>query len=142
MSQNYGNHRRFVPAYHFVAGPIFLLNLGWSIYGLVKNPSASTIIATLLAVALILLFLFARMFANTVQDRVIRLEERLRMAALLPTELQPRIPEFTRDQLVGLRFASDAELPALCRRVLDEKIANRDAIKKLVKDWRPDTLRA
>jgi hypothetical protein len=142
MSQNYGNHRKFVPIYHFIAGPIFLINLGWSVRNMVKNPTAGTVITALVALALIILFLCVRLFANTVQDRVIRLEERLRMATVLPSDLRSRIPEFTKDQLIGLRFAGDAELPALARKVLDEKIANRETIKKLVQDWRADNLRA
>ena len=76
------------------------------------------------------------------QDRVIRLEMRLRMQQLLPADLRPRIPEFSVGQLVALRFASDQELPELARKVLDEKIEDRKAIKKLVKNWQPDFLRA
>ena len=94
------------------------------------------------AVSLILMYWYMRVFAVTVQDRVIRLEERLRMAALLPTELQRRIPEFSPEQLVALRFASDGELPVLARRVLDEKIADPKAIKQMVREWRADHLRA
>ena len=96
----------------------------------------------LLALALIAGFLSARRFALAVQDRVIRLEERLRYQRLLPADLQPRIEEFTVAQLVSLRFASDAELPALARKVLDEKMQERKAIKQLVKNWKPDYLRA
>jgi Family of unknown function (DUF6526) len=77
-----------------------------------------------------------------VQNRLIRLEERLRLQRLLPADLQPRIAEFTVAQLVSLRFASDAELPALARKVLDEKLDDRRAIKQLVKNWKPDYLRA
>jgi hypothetical protein len=142
MSQSYANHARFVPPYHFVAGPILLLNFGWQIYRLVKVPSADTIISLLLAIALVIMFLFARFFALTVQDRVIRLEMHLRMASVLPVDLRQRIPEFTRDQLVALRFASDAELPDLARKVLAEKITTRKTIKLLVKDWQADELRA
>lgn len=142
MSQNYANHARYVPPYHFVAGPIFLINFGWQIYRVVKGPSADTVISLLLAIALVLLFLFARVFANTVQDRVIRLEMRLRMSSVLPIDLRQRIPEFTCDQLIALRFASDAELPDLARKVLTEKITTRKAIKLLVKDWQADELRA
>ena len=76
------------------------------------------------------------------QDRVIRLEMRLRLAEVLPVDLRPRIPEFTVAQLVSLRFASDAEFPALARKVLDEKMNDRKAIKQLVKDWQGDYLRA
>jgi Family of unknown function (DUF6526) len=77
-----------------------------------------------------------------VQDRVIRLEERLRFEHVLPADMHPRIGEFTIDQLVALRFASDAELPGLARKVLEEKIVERKAIKKLIKTWRPDFARA
>jgi regulator of protease activity HflC (stomatin/prohibitin superfamily) len=142
MSQNYANHTRWVPPYHFVAGPIFLLNVGWSIYRLVKVQSAETVIALLVAIALLILFLFSRLFTITVQDRVIRLEMQLRMASVLPADMRSRIPEFTVDQLVSLRFTSDAELPALARKVLDEKINDRTVIKKQIKNWQADDLRA
>jgi hypothetical protein len=77
-----------------------------------------------------------------VQDRVIRLEERLRMQRLLPADLQERIGEFAPGQLVALRFASDSELPGLARKVLDDKVAGGKAIKQMVKNWRADYLRA
>jgi hypothetical protein len=96
----------------------------------------------LVAFALLTFALFARVFALTVQDRIIRLEMRLRLAEVLPVDLRPRIPEFTVGQLVSLRFASDAELPALARKVLDEKMNDRKAIKQLIKDWQGDYLRA
>ncbi len=95
-----------------------------------------------MAIALVIVYLYARSFAVTVQDRVIRLEMRLRLRELLPADLVPRIPEFTRGQLIALRFASDAELPALARRVLDERLMERKVIKQLVRDWQADTLRA
>ena len=88
--------------------------------------------------ALLVLAFLARIFALGVQDRVIRLEERLRFERLLPDDLKPRIGEFTIDQLVSLRFASDAELPALARTVLDGKVNSRKAIKKMVQNWRAD----
>ena len=84
----------------------------------------------------------ARIFALTVQDRVIRLEMRLRLRELLPPDLQPRIGEFTRHQLVAMRFASDRELPAIARKVLDERLEDRKAIKLLVQEWEADHLRA
>jgi hypothetical protein len=142
MAQNFDNHTKLVAAWHFVAAPILLLNLGVSIYNVVKNQSFSNIVLLLLAIALLILWAFSRLFALTVQDRVIRLEMRLRLAKLLPAEMQPRIPEFTVAQLVSLRFASDAELPALAKKVLDEKINDRKAIKKMIKNWQPDELRA
>jgi hypothetical protein len=95
-----------------------------------------------MALALFLLGLFARLFVLTVLDRVIRLEMRMRLAQILPVDLRPRIAEFTPAQLVSLRFASDAELPALARKVLEDKMTNRKAIKQLIKDWQGDYLRA
>ena len=142
MSQNYSNHRRWVPLYHFVAGPVLLVNFGYSVYHLIKAQNFDTVLGVLVAFALVIVFFCARVFANKVQDRVIRLEMRMRLAELLPGELRPRIPEFTVAQLVSLRFASDAELPALARKVLDEKLNDRKAIKRLVKDWQADYLRA
>jgi hypothetical protein len=141
--QNLQNHARFVPPFHMFVLPVFLLNIGWTIYHLVKaGVSFQSVLGVLMAFALITFALFARVFALTVQDRVIRLEMRLRLAEVLPVDLRPRIPEFTVGQLVSLRFASDAELPALARKVLDEKINDRKAIKQLVKDWQGDYLRA
>jgi hypothetical protein len=140
--QNVSNHARYVPGYHFVLSALLLAVLGWQIYYLAIRPSLGTALGLVLAVALILMYWYTRVFAVTVQDRVIRLEERLRMAALFPAELKPRIPEFSPRQLVALRFASDAELPALARRVLDEKITDEKEIKKLIKEWRADHLRA
>ena len=140
--QNFANHARFVPAFHFFVAPVFLLNVVWSIVRVVRNFSVGTIMALLVAIALFLLAFTARIFALTVQDRVIRLEMRLRMQQLLPADLRGRIPEYTVEQLVALRFASDVELPALARKVLDEKLANRKTIKRMVQDWQADLLRA
>lgn len=140
--QSYANHTKWVPLYHLVAGPILLTNVIWATYRAVTRVGPDSVIALLVAVALIIMYLFARVFALTVQDRVIRLEMRLRMRELLPADLVPRIPEFTREQLVALRFASDPELAALARRVLDERLTDRRTIKQLVRDWQADTLRA
>lgn len=140
--QSFKNHAKFVPAFHFFVAPVFLLNIVWSIVRVVRSFSFGTIISLLVAIALFLLALTARIFALTVQDRVIRLEMRLRMQQTLPPDLTPRIPEFTVGQLVALRFASDAELPDLARKVLQEKLTERKAIKAMVRNWQPDHLRA
>jgi hypothetical protein len=140
--QNLQNHVRVVPPYHMFVFPVLFINIGWMIYRLVKFPiSFGTVFGVILAVALLLLALYARIFALTVQDRVIRMEMRLRLAEILPPDLRPRISEFTVAQLVSLRFASDAELPALARKVLDEKMNDRKAIKQLIKNWQGDYLR-
>jgi Family of unknown function (DUF6526) len=140
--QNFENHARFVPAFHFVVAPIFILNIIWSIVRLIREPSFGTTVSLLVAIALFLLAFTARVFALTVQDRVIRLEMRLRLQQVLPQDLKARVPEFTLSQLVSLRFAGDAELPELARKVLDEKLEDRKAIKKLIRNWQPDYLRA
>jgi dolichyl-phosphate-mannose--protein O-mannosyl transferase len=140
--QNFENHARFVPGFHIAAFGIFVINLLWSIYMLIHAFSPQAIVSFLLAVGFLLLFFYARIFALTVQDRVIRLEMQLRLQRILPLDLQPRIGEFQIGQLVALRFASDRELPDLARKVLDEKLEDRKAIKRLVKDWQADLLRA
>jgi len=141
--QNFANHPKIVPLFHYFVVPALTLNIGWSVFRLVHwHQWADGIIGVLTAVALLLLAFLARLFALTVQDRVIRLEERLRFERLLPEDLKARIPEFTVAQLVALRFASDAELPALARKVLSDNLTDRKAIKQLVQNWRADHLRA
>jgi hypothetical protein len=142
QTQNFENHTKLVPAFHFVVLPIFLLNLVWSVVRIIQNFSIGTVVSLLVSIALLLLAFTARIFALTVQDRVIRLEMRLRMQQVFPPDLRARIPEFSVDQLVSLRFAGDGELPALAQRVLEEKLTDRKAIKKLIHDWQPDLLRA
>jgi Family of unknown function (DUF6526) len=140
--QNFKNHAKVVPAFHFFVLPMLMVNLVSLIVVACKHFSYYSVEAALTALALLLGILYARMFALAVQDRVIRLEMRLRLATLLPADLSSRVGEFTVSQLVGMRFASDAELPELARRVLEERIAERKAIKALVRDWQADELRA
>ena len=140
--QSYKNHARTIPAYHGVAFSIFAINVVWSAYRAIASFSFESVVALLLAIALVLLFFYARVFALTVQDRVIRLEMRLRLTQLLPADLQSRVNDFTVAQLVGLRFASDQELPDLARKVLEENLTDRKAIKQLIRNWQPDLLRA
>jgi len=141
--QNFSNHVRRVPGFHLFVMPVMALNFGWSIYRWkVAGFSLDAFINVLTAAALIMLMLYARQFALKVQDRVIRLEERMRLEKLLPADLKPRIEEFTSGQLVAMRFACDAELPALARKVLAENIQGGKAIKQMVQTWRADYLRA
>ena len=139
--QTYEDHTRLVVGYHVVALSILFVNLLWRVYVVVARPSVDAVVSLLLAGGLILLWVYPRVFALTVQDRVIRLEMRLRLARLLPPDLAAEIEAFTLDQLIGLRFAGDAELPSLARRVLADHITDRKAIKKMVKDWQGDYLR-
>ena len=141
--QNLGNHAKFVPPFHFFAVPVLVTNFVWSLVRLRSlGFSFAGIFGVILAAALVVVLFEARLFALAVQDRVIRLEERLRYAQVLPADLQARTGDLTIDQIVSLRFASDAELPALARKVLDEKLMERKAIKQLIKSWKPDYQRA
>lgn len=147
-AQSYANHRRFVPGYHFVAFSILTINLLWSVALLIRfwSPNSTSariafIVNVLMAIALALVAFYARVFALAAQDRVIRLEERLRLERLLPADLKPGIDQLRRGHFVALRFASDGELPELVRRVLSGELTEPDAIKKAIKTWRPDHLR-
>jgi hypothetical protein len=141
--QNFANHGKFFPPFHFFVVPVMAINFIWSTYRwTVTGFSLDGFERLLLAAALLVGFATVRRMALTVQDRVIRLEERLRYERVLPAELKSRIGEFTVSQFVSLRFASDAELPALAHKVLDDKIDERKAIKQMVKTWKPDYLRA
>src|SRR5262249_33207648 len=139
--QNLQNHARFFPPFHFFVMPILLVNLIANLVFLKNGISVASVLNVLVAMALVALALSARIMALTVQDRVIRLEMQLRLERLIP-ELRSRFDEFTVEQLVGLRFACDEELPALARQVLDEKLTDRKSIKSRVKNWRADLLRA
>jgi len=141
--QNFANHGKFFPPFHFFVVPVMAINFIWSTYRWTMTGfSLDGFERLLLAAALLVGFATVRSMPLRVQDRVIRLEERLRYERVLPADLKARIGEFTVSQLVSLRFASDAELPALARKVLDDKMNERKAIKQMVKTWKPDYLRA
>ena len=145
--QSFANHTRFDPPFHFFIIPVFALGVLLSLIHFFAHLSHSdfrdnfhAFLLILLALALLALVFKTRLYAVKVQDRVIRLEERLRLMQLMPEPLRARIPEITEDQLCGLRFASDAELPKLAERALNEKL-NRKQIKQAVQNWRPDNWR-
>ena len=148
MSQNapqtYANHTRFDPLFHFFLIPVFALGLVLSLVHFFYHFRESdfrdnfhSFLLIVLAVALLTLVLKVRLYSLKVQDRIIRLEERLRLTQLLSEPLRSRIPELTEGQLVGLRFASDAEVPKLVERALNEKLKRKE-IKKAIQNWRPD----
>ncbi len=140
--QTYKTHVRWFPPFHFFVLPVLLINVfisGWLLY---RTPSRLGIWERIIAVALFMTALTARVMVLAVQDRVIRLEMRLRMREILPADLQSRIPEITREQCVGLRFASDAELPTLVRKVRAGELKSSSEIKKQVGQWQGDYLRA
>jgi hypothetical protein len=140
VPQTYATHRRYDPIFHIFAFGVLGISLLVSLWQLVKNPGVTTFwIFMVFAAALALLFK-ARLYALKVQDRVIRLEERLRLQQLLPEPLRSRIGDLTEGQLVGLRFASDGEIADLVKQSLDENLPGEE-IKKRIKSWRPDNFR-
>ena len=141
-NQSYENHVRIVPGYHYALLGIVALNLIIRVVYTIKHPSWINAWGIVMAVGFILMAWYLRIFPLAVQDRIIRMEERQRLGRLLPDTLRPRLGEFTRSQLVGLRYASDEELPALAERVLNEGIRDKKVIKQMVRQWRADTLRA
>src|SRR5260370_15862671 len=141
--QNFSNHGMFLPAFDFCVVPVMTINFFWSIYRWkVSGFSLDGFESVVVAAALVLGFLSARIMALTVQDRLIRLEEQLRYERVLPEELRWRSDELSVNQFVSLRFARHAELPALMRKELDEQLTERKAIMQLIKNWIPDYLRA
>ena len=141
-AQSYTNHSRYVPLYHFGVFGILAVNVFWTLWKLFRAPSADAALAVLLAFAFLGLFFYMRLFALTVQDRVIRLEMRLRLERLLPADLKGRIDELRRGQFVALRFAGDDELPDLFREIVEGRLTAPDEIKKSIRNWQGDHLRA
>ena len=143
--QNFANHRKMVPGYHYAAVGILVLNFFWTLYRLIRplpgEPLFDRLLAVAVALALGLVLFYARVFPLQAQDRVIRLEETLRLERLLPADLRPRIGELRAGQLIALRFASDEELPELTRAVLDRGIKDANEIKKMIRNWRADHFR-
>lgn len=138
--QSYANHRRYDPMYHVFAFGVLGISLLVSLWQLVKTPSAQTLWIFILLAAALVLFFKVRLYALKVQDRIIRLEERLRLQQILPDPLRSRIGELTEGQLIGLRFASDGEVADLVKQALDEKLPGEE-IKKRIQSWRPDNFR-
>jgi Family of unknown function (DUF6526) len=140
--QNFQNHAKVVPGFLYGVLGVLTINSLWSLRRLIEAPSFDSALAVAVSFALIGTAFYARTFALTVQDRVIRLEMRQRLREVLPAELHARIGELTRRQLVALRFAGDAELPELTRRVLAGELKDGKSIKQNVRDWQADHLRA
>jgi hypothetical protein len=138
--QNFANHGKFDLPFHFFLAPMSLLFIIYAIIHLYRHPELHSVLLLVAVVTASAGLFKLRIYSLKVQDRIIRLEERLRLTTLLPENLRGRIDEFTVGQLIGLRFASDAELPALAKRALDEKLSKAD-IKKAIVNWRPDYFR-
>jgi Family of unknown function (DUF6526) len=140
--QTYKNHARFYPVFHFFIAPVLLVNFLNAIRHFYYYQSRALAWEIVVAAALLALAFAARTMVLTVQDRIIRLEMRVRMNQVLPAELRARFDQLARKQVVALRFASDAELAELVREVLDGKLQTQKAIKARVRQWTPDYLRA
>ena len=141
VPQTYANHVRFHPPFHFFLAPGSILLLILTIVNVIRHvPRLDSWILLLMGVLFFVAVFLIRVNPLRVQDRVIRLEERMRLHALLDAELSRRIPDLSEAQLVALRFASDQELPALVAKVLGAQMSARD-IKKAVVSWRADTFR-
>ena len=136
-SQNLANHVKYDPPFHFFLLPLLVANLISMGVHLFRHPSVGSLWLLVLSLAAPIAVIRFRVYALRVQDRVIRLEERLRLMSVLPEPLRSRIGELTDKQFIGLRFASDQELPGLVKRALEEKLSLGD-IKKSVTSWRPD----
>lgn len=139
--QNYSNHTRWYPLVHFVIFPLLVVLLGYEIFRIYQGPVLQHLAQLLLIVAVALLSLAARLQALKAQDRVIRLEERMRYAAVLSPELADRASALLTGQIIALRFASNEELPDLVERTLNGEFATNKEIKKAIMRWRPDHLR-
>jgi hypothetical protein len=135
--QTKSNHVRFDPAFHYFLVPVSALLFLWSVIHLIRHRDSTSGMLLILSALLFLTIFKTRVYSLKVQDRVIRLEERLRIAMLAPDDLRTRIPELTESQLVALRFASDAELPTLVQKTLNDNLSNKQ-IKDAILTWRPD----
>ena len=138
--QTYANHRRFEPLQHFILTPILLVTWIATIWQAVKYPSLHSVWVAILAFTILLVVMQVRVYGLKVQDRLIRLEESLRMERILPQELKTRIAALTVKQMVGLRFAADSELADRVREALDQNLSG-EAIKQRIQTWKPDTFR-
>lgn len=136
--QSFERHASTIPLYHYWATGLVVIPTLYFLYLTVTAFSLTNLMLLAFAVGVAILGFYVRAFPLGVQDRVIRLEERLRMERLLPDELKGRIDEIGTEHLIGLRFASDEELAGLVRRVVDGELADRKAVKATVKRWRAD----
>ena len=139
--QSFANHARYLPGFHFFAFPLLGINAIVTIVAAVRVPSLASAWAAVVAIAIAFAVFSSRWMPLQVQDRVIRLEETLRLERIMPGR-QADLARLSRDHLVALRFAPDAEAPGLVGRMLAGELSSRKDIKAAVEDWRPDYLRA
>jgi hypothetical protein len=140
-AQTRGSHRRFIPMWHFFALPVLIINVFVVAVRFVRVPTGINGWSVIVALALVIGIFVSRSMPLRAQDRIIRLEEKIRFEKVLPTDLRGRIEELTPEQFIGLRFAPDDEVPELTRRVLNGELKTRSDIKRAIRNWRPDHLR-
>ena len=142
-TQNFSNHKRSFPLFHFVAAPLLAIYLLYTIYSLVRAPSLATIMGVVLAAGVVAMLFASRLMALTVQNRVIRLEMTLRLQRVLgPAAAADALAKLPLGRLIALRFASDAELPGLIARVTSQELRTSAQVKEAIREWQPDLLRA
>jgi hypothetical protein len=139
--QNFANHTRWHPPFHFFVLPVMLINFFWSVVVFVKAPDRNSGWLIVVSLALFLLTFFVRTNSLKVQDRIIRLEEKLRYQQLLSPAVLQQTSALTTEQTIALRFASDDELEELINAVAAGKLTKPKDIKQAVKNWRADTFR-
>ena len=139
--QSYSNHVRFDPLFHYIAGPLLLLNLLWSIVNVVMRPNLDSMVYVPVALALVLITFLVRTYPLKAQDRIIRLEEKLRYQQVLSVDLAQKASTLKVNQIVALRFASNAELAGLIEQILAGKLNTSAEIKSAIKNWRADNFR-
>jgi hypothetical protein len=141
QTQTFSTHRRFIPAFHFFAIPVLLINVFVVALQFWKDPRPINAWPVLVAIALAIGISWSRFMPLRAQDRIIRLEERTRLERLLPADLRGRIGELTERQLIAIRFAPDNEVPDITRRALNGELKSPGEIKRAIKDWRGDYFR-
>ena len=140
--QSYSNHRRYYPLYHYFALPVLVVHVVVTTTGLLRHPSLDAAWSVVVALALLGGLLACRGSTLIVQNRVIRLETTLRLMRVLPPELRARIPELRLGHLIALRFAPDEELPRLVERCLAGELKSPDEVKRAIRSWQADFVRA
>ena len=137
-TQSAASHAKMVPMYHYAAFLMVGVPTLYFLVQVVRQPSIGSVMTALFAAGVILVMFFARLFPLGVQDRVIRLEERLRLERVLPSDMHGRIQEIGTEYLIALRFASDEELAELAGRVLEGEFSDRKGVKEAIRKWRAD----
>ncbi|HXN75304.1 MAG TPA: DUF6526 family protein [Gemmatimonadaceae bacterium] len=140
-TQTFATHRRWIPAWHFFALPVLMINVFVVAMRTWRAPSLINGWAVLVAIALVTGIFISRSMPLRAQDRIIRLEERIRLERVLPGDMRGRIGNLTAEQFIGLRFAPDDEVPELTKRALNGELKTRADIKRAIRNWRPDHMR-